>query len=113
GSDTGGGSLANGKDKKAELDAEARDNLDDSAFAWIDSEGGKHLPINDAAHVRAAMARFGQTNFDSASAKASAWKKILAAAKKFDIEIADESMPKGGVVPSEVKAGPDQMGALK
>lgn len=113
GSDTGGGFLANGKGRKAELDAEARNNLDDSDFAWIDSEGGTHLPINDAEHVRAAMARFGQTNFDSESAKAKAWKKILAAAKKFDIDVEDESMPKGGIVPPEVKAGPEQMSALR
>jgi hypothetical protein len=71
---------------KAVLDAAARDDLSDSKFAYIDAEGGKHLPIHDAAHVRAAMARFNQTHFESADAKAKARAKILAAAEKFGID---------------------------
>jgi HK97 family phage prohead protease len=71
---------------KAVLDAAERDNLDDSDFAYIDSDGNKHLPIHDAAHVRAAMARFNQTQFESAAAKAKAKAKILAKAKTFGID---------------------------
>jgi HK97 family phage prohead protease len=71
---------------KAKLDAADRNALEDSDFAYIDSDGGRHLPIHDAAHVRAAMARFNQTHFESASAKEAARRKILAAAKKFGID---------------------------
>jgi hypothetical protein len=70
-----------------ELDTTARDRLRGSQFAYVDSEGGEHLPINDASHVRNAMARFNQTGFESEAPIERARKKILAAAKRFDIEI--------------------------
>ncbi|MHB8409834.1 MAG: DUF6582 domain-containing protein [Acidiferrobacterales bacterium] len=76
---------------KAELDAAATNALDDRDFAYIDSDGGRHLPIQDAAHCRAAMSRFSQTKFGSDADKAAAAKKILAAAKKLDIEVSDDS----------------------
>jgi len=75
----------------AELNAKKRDALPDSAFAYIDSKGGRHLPINDAAHVRAAMSRFNQTQFESPSAKSKAHAKIMAAAKKFGIDVSNFS----------------------
>ena len=34
------------------LDAQARHALPERSFAYIDSQGGEHLPIHDAAHVR-------------------------------------------------------------
>ncbi|HUQ77254.1 MAG TPA: DUF6582 domain-containing protein [Patescibacteria group bacterium] len=74
----------------ATLDAEHRDRLDDSSFAWIDKGGERHLPINDEDHVRSALGRFNQTNFDEPGAKAAAAKKILAAARKHAIEIDEE-----------------------
>jgi phage I-like protein len=55
-------------------------------FAYTDSAGRGHLPIGDAAHVRNALARFGQTFFESKSAAEKAWGKILRAAKKFNIK---------------------------
>ncbi len=70
----------------AELTAAKRDDLPDSSFAYIDSNGDRHLPIHDPAHVRAALSRFNQTQFESADAKAKALAKIRAAAKKFGIE---------------------------
>jgi hypothetical protein len=70
-----------------ELDTKARDRLRDSQFAYVDKEGEGHLPINDASHVRNAVARFNQTEFESKAAKERARKKILAAAEKHDIEI--------------------------
>ena len=48
-------------------------------------------PIHDESHVRNAIARFNQTDFESAAAKEKARKKILAAAKKHDIEVADDA----------------------
>lgn len=75
----------------AELDTRARDRLRSSRFAYIDSEGVEHLPINDEEHIRNAMARFNQTEFESKSAKERARRKIVAAAKKHDIEVSDDS----------------------
>jgi hypothetical protein len=74
-----------------DLDTKARDRLRSSQFAYVDSKGGEHLPLNDASHVRNAMARFNQTEFESKAAKERARKKIVAAAKRHDIEIEDDS----------------------
>jgi hypothetical protein len=74
----------------SELNTHQRDRLPRDEFAYIDREGGKHLPINDAAHVRNAMARWNQTDFESKAAKERARKSILRAAEQYDIEIADD-----------------------
>ncbi len=74
----------------ATLDTEHRDRLHDSSFAWIDKQGERHLPINDEGHVRSALGRFNQTHFDEPGAKAAAAKKILAAARKHGIDVADD-----------------------
>ena len=74
----------------AELDQKDRDKLSKGQFAYVDKKGGEHLPINDEAHIRNAMARWNQTDFESASAKEGARKKIVAAAKKHGIEVADD-----------------------
>jgi hypothetical protein len=74
-----------------ELSTKQRDNLRASQFAYVDSDGGEHLPINDASHVRNAMARFNQTEFESKTAKEAARKRILAAAKRYDIEVDEDS----------------------
>jgi phage I-like protein len=62
-------------------------------YAYTDSDGQGHLPIHDAAHVRNALARFGQTFFESHAKAATAWGHIKAAAKKFGVEVGDEAMP--------------------
>ena len=74
-----------------ELDAQDRDDLRKDQFAYVDKNGGEHLPINDASHVRNAMARFNQTDFESKTAKEEARKKILAAAKRYDIEVDEDA----------------------
>lgn len=75
----------------AELDPKTRDRLRDSSFAYIDRAGERHLPIHDAAHVRNAIARFDQTDFQSKTARYAAAKRILAAAKRHDIEVDGDS----------------------
>ena len=75
----------------SELDAQDRDDLRKNQFAYVDKDGGEHLPINDASHVRNAMARFNQTDFESQTAKEEARNKILAAAKRYDIEVDEDS----------------------
>ena len=88
---------------KAVLDTAGRNALGAGDFAYIDSSGGRHLPVNDAAHVRAAMSRFNQTHFESPAKKKSAARKILSRARALGIDVADDSAvamaAKGGVVP--------------
>lgn len=74
-----------------ELDADDRDRLRKDQFAYVDSDGGEHLPINDESHVRNAMARFNQTDFESKAAKERARKMILAAAERHGIEVSDDA----------------------
>ena len=53
----------------ADLEHEQRDALRKDQFAYVDSDGGEHLPIHDESHVRNAIARFNQTDFESKAAK--------------------------------------------
>ena len=75
----------------SELSSEQRDRLRDSSFAYVDKAGERHLPINDAAHVRNAIARFDQTDFESKRARYAAAKRVVAAAKRHDVEISDDA----------------------
>src|SRR5215207_9694398 len=67
------------------LGAKQRAQLPDSAFAYIDSRGGRRLPINDAAHVRNALARFNQVAFEDEAARDRARTRLLRAAQKHGI----------------------------
>jgi class 3 adenylate cyclase len=69
----------------AKLSATDRARLPNSAFAYIDSKGGRRLPINDEAHVRNALARFGRMAFEDDAARERARKRLLNAAKKYGI----------------------------
>ena len=62
-----------------------RSNLPDRAFADVDSRGRRRLPIHDPAHVRNALARFGQVTFESDAARERARRRLLNAAKRFRI----------------------------
>jgi hypothetical protein len=75
----------------AELTTAKRDRLQDKSFAYIDKDGERHLPINDDNHVRNAISRFDQTDFEDTSAKHAAARKIVSAAKRHDIEVDDSS----------------------
>ena len=44
-------------------------------------------PIHDASHVRNAIARFDQVEDVTDAERDQAWKRIQAAAKKFDVEV--------------------------
>ncbi len=74
----------------AELDARDRDKLRKSQFAYVDKDGEGHLPLNDESHVRNAMARFNQTDFESNAAKERARRKIVRAARRHGIEVNDD-----------------------
>ena len=69
----------------ARLDAAGRAKLPDRAFAYIDSQGRRRLPIYDAAHVRNALSRFNQVAFEDEEARDLARRRLLAAAKRFRI----------------------------
>lgn len=64
----------------ATLSAADRKALPDSAYAYIDPQGGRHFPIHDKAHVIAAL-RLGPRSPMWAKAKG----KVMAAAKKFGV----------------------------
>jgi class 3 adenylate cyclase len=67
------------------LTAKERARLPDRAFAYIDSSGRRRLPIHDAAHVRNALARFGQVAFEDDAARDQARIQLLRAAKRHGI----------------------------
>ena len=62
-----------------------RSRLPDRAFAYIDTKGQRRLPINDAAHVRNALARFNQVTFENEDARDRARRRLLNAAQKHGI----------------------------
>ncbi|GAA5534454.1 DUF6582 domain-containing protein [Deinococcus aluminii] len=74
----------------SELSDKQREQLKDQQFAYIDRQGGRHLPIEDETHVRNAVARFSQTDFESGEAKHQAAQKIVQAAHKYGIELSDD-----------------------
>jgi hypothetical protein len=102
---------------KAERSAAGTNDLPDSAFAYVESGGSKdadgktvprslrHLPYRTASgaidkpHLRNALARLSQTDIP-ASAKASAKKKLTAAARSAGIEVSDDE-------DTAKQAGPD------
>ncbi|CAN5544921.1 hypothetical protein BH18ACT3_BH18ACT3_26640 [soil metagenome] len=71
--------------RMARLDPRERAGLPDRAFAYIDTRGRRRLPIHDPAHVRNALARFGQVAFEDGLARERARKRLLNAAKKYKI----------------------------
>ena len=75
----------------AELSSDDRDDLRSNQFAYVDADGGEHLPIHDESHVRNAIARFNQTDFESQAAKERARKKILRAAERHGVEVDEDS----------------------
>ena len=75
----------------ATMTEKQRDKLDSDQFAYVDSKGEEHLPINDESHVRNAIARWNQTEFESPTAKEKARQKIVGAARRHGIEVDEDS----------------------
>jgi hypothetical protein len=78
---------AHGKDvpKTGEGMSTAEENrLEDAEFAFPKE---RKEPLSDAAHVRNAIARFDQVEGVTDAERDRAWKRIGAAAKKFDVEV--------------------------
>lgn len=80
-------------DKKARTKRVGDKDLTKDKFAFVGdptrTETWK-LPIHDEAHVRNALARFNQTEGIPADKKAGVWRKIVAAAHKYDIKVSGE-----------------------
>jgi class 3 adenylate cyclase len=69
----------------ARLSARERASLPDRAFAYVDSQGRRRLPIHDEAHVRNALGRFERVAFEDDAAREKARRRLLTAAKKYGI----------------------------
>ncbi|MCE9659825.1 MAG: hypothetical protein K8R60_14790 [Burkholderiales bacterium] len=70
------------------LKAAARNKLAQGTFAFPEQ---RKEPLENAAHVRNAIARFNQVKDVSDAERDAAWKRIRAAAKKHGVEIAETS----------------------
>lgn len=66
------------------LTTKKRNRLKDSTFAFPKKQ---KMPLPDASHVKNAAARFGQVTGVSESEKRTAYRKILAAGKKFGVDL--------------------------
>jgi class 3 adenylate cyclase len=69
----------------ARLGTSERSRLPDRAFAYVDADGRRLLPIHDEAHVRAALARFNQVRFADEAGRDRALERVLRAAKRYRI----------------------------
>jgi len=65
----------------------SRDHIADEKFAFPRE---RKEPTHDAAHVRNAIARFGQVEDVTGAERDAAWKRIESAAKKYSVEISGQ-----------------------
>jgi len=72
----------------SELNEKQRDKLPKSAFAFPKE---RKEPLEDASHVRNAIARFDQVEGVSDQEKDEAWDRIKKAAKKYGVEVHEKS----------------------
>jgi len=70
------------------LSTQDRDELDKGSFAFTKQ---RKEPLENASHVRNAIARFSQVKDVSDDERDAAWKRIKAAAKKFDVDVSEKS----------------------
>ena len=73
-----------------------KDRLEDEEFAFPKE---RKEPLTDARHVRNAIARFDQVEGVSDAERDQARKRILAAAKRYDVEVSESDwreLAKGG-----------------
>ena len=70
------------------LQTDDRNDLVGAQFAFPDQ---RKEPLEDAGHVRNAIARFDQVEGVSDTERDAAWKRILEAAKKHGVEVHEKS----------------------
>ena len=68
------------------LSTAEKDRLADDEFAFPKE---RKEPLTDARHVRNAIARFDQVEGVSDAERDEAWRRILAAAKRYDVEVSE------------------------
>jgi Sec7-like guanine-nucleotide exchange factor len=71
-----------------ELSEKQRDDLDEDQFAFPKE---RKEPLNNASHVRNAIARFDQVKGVSDDERDAAWKRIKKAADKYGVEVSEKS----------------------
>lgn len=69
------------------LSTDDREKLQKGSFAFPDQ---RKEPLENASHVRNAISRFNQVKDVSDEERDAAWKRIKAAAKKFDVEVSEK-----------------------
>jgi class 3 adenylate cyclase len=69
----------------ATLTDKQRARMPRRAFAYIDSKGVRRLPIFDEPHVRSALSRFNQVQFESEAARDEARTRLLKAARTYGV----------------------------
>jgi hypothetical protein len=70
------------------LSTAEQDRLPDSEFAFPRE---RKEPLTDARHVRNAIARFDQVEGVSDAERDEAWQRILAAARRYDVDVSESS----------------------
>jgi hypothetical protein len=70
------------------LSTAEQDRLPDSEFAFPRE---RKEPLTDPSHVRNAIARFDQVEGVSDAERDEAWKRILAAAQRYDVDVSESS----------------------
>lgn len=70
------------------LSTAEKDRLADSEFAFPRE---RKEPLTDARHVRNAIARFDQVEGVSDAERDQAWQRVLAAAKRYDVQVSESS----------------------
>lgn len=72
----------------SKLSTEEREDLESGDFAFPRQ---RKAPLEDATHVRNAIARFDQVKDVTDDERDAAWKRIKAAAKKHGVEVNEKS----------------------
>jgi hypothetical protein len=72
----------------SELSEKQRDRLDDDQFAFPKE---RKEPLNNASHLRNAIARFNQVEGVSDDERDAAWRRIKQAADKHGVEVSEKS----------------------
>ncbi len=72
----------------AKLDTDDRNALADKTFAFPEQ---RKEPLENASHVRNAVARFNQVKNVNDDDREDAWKRIKIAARKYGVAISEES----------------------
>jgi hypothetical protein len=78
------GTSTRSRSRSGAMTTAQKNDLPDRAFAFPEQ---RKEPLTDAKHVRNAVARFDQVEGVSNAERDRAWRRIRAAARKYDVEI--------------------------